>query len=237
MPNAHKVRAPGLCAFATSVTYSDRILGASEHRKVPNRCTVVLTGNNITPVSDLARRSLVCRLDVNAESARGRRFRIRDLRAHVRERRAQLIVDLLTIVRAYAFAGCPAVAHPLESFEQWSRLVRDPLVWLGIADPVASQETETDDEVAPLQVAFVAIAAATHAQGCTFTSSGLAPMTAFQPGLREALVNAGCSEPNDVTKLGYWLRDCKDKVAAGWKLVKNRGAHGGVANWQLQATR
>lgn len=235
VPNGHKVRAPGLCAFATSATYSDRILGASENRKVPNRCTVVLTGNNVTPVSDLARRSLVCRLDANAESARGRKFRIRDLRSHVRQQRAQLIVDVLTVVRAYAFAGRPDVAHPLESFEQWSRLVRDPLVWLGMADPVASQETETDDEVGPLQGAFVAIATATQAQGWTFTAAQLAPMIALQPGLREALMNGGCSEPADPKKLGYWLREQRDRVASRMKLVSEREGHRGVTGWRLRA--
>lgn len=236
VPNGQKVRAPGLCVFATSSTYSDRILGASENRKVPNRCTVVLTGNNITPMSDLARRSIVCRLDANAESARGRKFRIRDLRGHVRQQRAQHIVDVLTIARAYAFAGRPEVAHPLESFEQWSRLVRDPLVWLGMADPVASQETETDDEVAPLQAAFTALAAATQAQGWTFTTAQLAQMTVAQPApLREALTLAGCAEPADPKKLGYWLREQKDRVASGMKLVSERGAHGGVTSWRLRS--
>lgn len=233
------MRAPGLCAFVTSPTYSDRILGASETRKVPNRCTIVLTGNNITPTGDLSRRSLVCRLDANAETARGRTFRIRDLRGHVRSERAQLIVDALTIARAYAFAGRPDVAHPLESFEQWSRLVRDPLVWLGMADAVASQETETDDEVAPLQTAFAAIAAATQAQEGTFTAAQLAATLAFAPpgqtsALRDALINAGCSEPGDATKLGYWLRGNKDRVASGMKLISDKQAQRGVASWQLR---
>jgi putative DNA primase/helicase len=68
LSNGVKVRAPELCRFVTSATYSDRVLGASKKRQIPNRCTVVLTGNNITPVSDLARRSLCCRLDVNSEA-------------------------------------------------------------------------------------------------------------------------------------------------------------------------
>lgn len=233
VPNGHKVRAPGLCNFATSATVADRILGASENRKVPNRCIVVMTGNNITPVSDMARRSLVCRLDVNAESARGREFRIHDLPRYVRERRAQLIVDVLTVVRAYAFAGRPKVARALESFEEWSRLVRDPLMWLGLADPVASQETQTDDELAPLQGAFAAIAAVTQLQGFAFTTAQLA--CNLQPTLREALMNAGCSEPNDAKKLGYWLREQKDRVAAGWKLVSERSSHRGLASWRLRA--
>jgi hypothetical protein len=240
VPTGVKVRAPVLCAFATSATYTDRILGVSEQRKIPNRCSVSLTGNNITPVGDMARRSIVTRLDVNAESARGRRFRIKDLRGHVLERRAQLIVDALTIVRAYALAGHPEVAHPLESFERWSRVVRDPLVWLGMADPVTSQATETEDEVVPLQGAFEAIAAVTQTLGHMFTAAQLATLTVGfggngGPTLRDALIAADCAEPADATKLGYWLRENKDRVAGGWKLERRNTAHGGVANWRLRA--
>ena len=37
--------------FATARYLADRVLGASKRREMPNRCTVVLTGNNITPVT------------------------------------------------------------------------------------------------------------------------------------------------------------------------------------------
>jgi hypothetical protein len=244
VPGGIKVRAPGLCNFVTSATVGDRVLGVSETRKVPNRCTVVLTGNNITPAGDMARRSLPCRLDVNAETARGRKFRIKDLKGYVRQVRPQLIVDVLTIVRGYAFAGRPEVASPLESFEHWSTLVRDPLVWLGMADPVTSQETETDDEVAPLKDAFTAIAAATQQQGYKFTAGSLASLTIPQgptatagktaSALKDALASAGCAEPGEAKKLGYWLREHKDRVAAGWKLMSDKTVHGGAAGWRLQ---
>jgi hypothetical protein len=243
VPNGIKVRAAVLCGFVTAPDYGDRILGVSEIRKIPNRCTVSMTGNNITPTGDLARRSIVSRLDVNAESARGRKFRIKDLRSYVREHRAQYIVDVLTIARAYAFAGYPEVAHPLESFEQWSRVVRDPIVWLGAADPVKSQETETENEVEPLQDAFASIAVATQHLGHKFTAAQLAPLTIASPpvlvraqgeptvSLRDALISAGCMEPADSTKLGYWLREHKDRVSGGWKLARLTARNG--AAWGL----
>jgi putative DNA primase/helicase len=244
VPNGMKIRAPGLCQVATSGMYGDRVLGASETRKLPNRSTVVLNGNNITPAGDMSRRSVICRLDVNAESARGRTFRIKDLRAHVRERRAQYIVDVLTLVRAYAFAGRPEVAHPLESFEEWSRLARDPLVWLGMADPVASQLTQSEDDVTPLRTAFGAIVAATVAQEYTFTTAQLAGlMTNLSPAiivsgapnkLRESMVNAGCTEPGDARKLGYWLREYKDRVAGGWKLIGEVDKVTKLASWRMR---
>jgi hypothetical protein len=35
----------------------------------------------------------------------------------------------------------PAQEIPLGSFERWSRRIRDPLLWLGAADPCASQDS------------------------------------------------------------------------------------------------
>jgi len=44
-------------------------------------------------------------------------------------------------MRAYAIAGRPPVAAtPFGSFELWAKTCRDPLLWLGLADPVASIE-------------------------------------------------------------------------------------------------
>lgn len=236
IPRGMKVRADGLCVFATSAMYGDRILGVSENRKVPNRLIVALTGNNITPAGDLSRRALSVHLDVDAETARGRNFRIEDLPAYVNLRRAQFIVDALTIVRAYAFAGRPKVAHALESFEQWAKLVRDPLVWLGMADPVATQTSEADDDdSASLPGAFAAIAAATEGSGRQFKAADLAGLAAFNIPLRDALQGAGCSEPADKIKLGYWLRDYKNRVAGGWKLVIGKTAHGSARYWELRS--
>jgi len=233
VPSGTNVDSAVLCQFATSEIHADRVLGASSRRQLPNRCTVTMTGNNITPVGDTARRAIVIRLEVKAESARGRNFRISDLRGYVRERRAQYIIDVLTIVRAYALAGYPKVAHPLESFEVWSRIVRDPLVWLGMADPVLTQATETDDGVEPLRDAFRAIATLTEGVGRAFTSAQLAPMVALSSDARPKLMEAGCIEPTESKQLGYWLRSRKGRVAGGWHLTQPREALGGVGRWQL----
>ncbi len=168
------------------------------------------------------------RLDVNAESARGRKFRIKHPRRFVVERRAQYIVDVLTIVRAYALAGRPEVAHPLESFEDWSAIARDPLVWLGAADAVATQQSETDDEMAPVEDVLAAIAG-TIGVGKPFTAANLANTVLLAPGgaLRQALTTAGCGEPHNPMKVGYWLREYRGRVGGGFKLERAPGTHRG----------
>ena len=62
LPNGSMIKSAALSQFATSDDYADRKLGFSERVKFRNRTRVVLTGNNITLVSDNARRTLVCDL-------------------------------------------------------------------------------------------------------------------------------------------------------------------------------
>jgi hypothetical protein len=235
VPSGAKVRSATLCAFATASVYGDRKLGASESLKFPNRCQVSASGNNITPTGDLARRCIVVRLDVNAESARGREFKIPDLKAHVREHRPQLLIDALTVIRAYALASDPVKRRPLESFERWSRIARDPIAWLGYGDAVATQQLETDDEVGPLVAAFKALAGRQQfAWPAKFSASDI--VTACQglggDDLRLAIQAAGCSDTSSARTVGYWLREHRDRVGAHWKLTTPGNTHG-VARWQL----
>jgi putative DNA primase/helicase len=230
--NGAKVRSPVLCAFATAEVYGDRKLGSSDSTSMPNTLLVALTGNNLTPAGDLARRSLVCRLDADAESARGRQFKIADLPAHLLAYRGELLVAAITIIRAYAVAGQPEVTQPLESFERWSRIVRDPLVWLGMTDPVSTQEIETDDDHQTLVAAFAELAATFMGQ--EFTSKTIAALIGPQGAdVRTALEAAGCGDASSAAKVGYWLRASRDNRAGRWKLVTRKNHHG-IAIWQLK---
>lgn len=233
LPNGSKVRSAVLCGFATAAIYSDRKLGVSESPSLPNRCAVLLTGNNITPASDLARRTVVVRLDVQAESARGRQFKIPDLGTYVAARRPQLLVDALTVIRAFVLAGCPSTLHPLESFESWSRFARDPVAWLGYGDAVATQELETEDELAPLREAFQRLTEyPDFAPGKTFAARDIVHACGSMAGteLKAAIEASGCSDASSPVKIGYWLRENRDRVAASWKLTQGR-KHAGSAQW------
>jgi putative DNA primase/helicase len=65
------------------------------------------------------------------------------------------VAAALTIVRAYIVAGKPDRLRPLPSYGPWSDLVRNSLVWLGRADPMATmEETRVED---PRQEARIAI--------------------------------------------------------------------------------
>jgi hypothetical protein len=234
VPAGTKVRSAILCAFVTAPVYSDRKLGVSESPTLPNRCQIVLTGNNVSPTGDLARRCIVVRLDANAESARGRDFAIADLKAHVRARRPQMLIDALTVICAYALASDPVSLRPLESFETWSRIARDPVAWIGYGDAAATQQLETDDETAPLIDAFEALAARDRFQNA-FRASDIATGCNAYDGddLRHAIEAAGCSDATNAKVIGYWLREHRDQVAGHRKLVQD-GKTGGVSRYRLR---
>jgi hypothetical protein len=236
IPDGHKVRSPELCAFITSSTWTDRKLGESESLGVSNKMVLVGSGNNITPVSDLARRSLVVRMDANTERMKERVFKLPDLRAYVMANRAELLIDALTVIKAYhAAKGVTGMPVPMPSFVQWSHFCREPLVWLGLPDPVITQDHETDDESRSIRAAFKLLAAQFGER--PFVAGDLARVPGGigdQDGaITNAMISAGCAEPNSTMKIGYWLRSCRDKIGAGHKLVHAGDCALGI-RWQFK---
>jgi putative DNA primase/helicase len=238
LSNGSKIRSPILCVFLTANVYSDRKLGASESPAIPNRSVVFLTGNNLTPAGDLARRSIVIRLDANTTRLRGRRFLISDLRGYVTEHRPALLVAALTVIRAYTMSSAPGGEAPLPSFEHWSRFASGPLIWLGMADPVTTQDDETEDEAVSLADAFRLIAEHPMMGDKEFMASDLARMcdeliSSDDDPLRAVIEAAGCSAPSDQIKVGYWLREKRDHIAGGYKLIRGTATRG-ARKWKLR---
>jgi hypothetical protein len=237
VPDGVKVRSSVLEAFLTSAVWKDRKLGESVTSAIPNKTVLVASGNNMTPVSALARRSLVVRLDANTENLRERVFRIANPRRYVMEHRAQMLVDALTIIKAYISTDHTGVAMPvtLPSFESWSALAREPLIWLGMADPVVTQLNETDDETQNIGPIFEKLAANFGERPFTAADMARAVGSLLDQNneLSDSLMQMGCAEPNNPIKVGYWLRASKDKIGSGWKLLHEGHNNRGV-KWKLQ---
>lgn len=134
-----------LCQMIERPIVSIRPLGSSKLAKIESRATVYATGNNIHMVGDMTRRVVICSLDPNVERPELREFKVRPFDLVIANR-GHYIAAALLIVRAYAVAGYPAMCHPLASFEDWSRIVRSALVWLGMADPVETMKAAREDD-------------------------------------------------------------------------------------------
>jgi putative DNA primase/helicase len=129
-----------LCQILSQPIVKVRILGQSIVPECEWRGTIMATGNNIRVLGDLVRRTLVCNLDAKVERPEMREFAF-DPIARVHSDRGAYIAAAITIARAYRATGRATTnVRPLGGYAAWSTLVREPLLWLGEHDPVASQE-------------------------------------------------------------------------------------------------
>ena len=110
---------------------------------VPLYATWFATGNNVILVGDTARRVVHIRLESPEENPEERAgFHHSDLLAWVHHKHPRLTAEAVTILSAYCAAGRPDMRLPAwGSFEAWSALVRQAIVWTGLPDP-GSTRTE-----------------------------------------------------------------------------------------------
>jgi hypothetical protein len=144
-----------LCTVLTEERYSGRLLGTNQVVDLPCKATFFATGNNLTLSDDLTRRAVVCFLDPERERPDQRDFD-GDPEKAVLQRRAELVVALLTMVRAYRAAGSPRPkVFNFGGYEDWCWSVRYPLIWLGMADPCEGRERLEDRD--PVREQLIAL--------------------------------------------------------------------------------
>ncbi|TVR66950.1 MAG: hypothetical protein EA420_01140 [Candidatus Competibacteraceae bacterium] len=133
-----------LCTVLTQESFSDRLLGANKRATVPTLTFWLATGNNLQVAGDLTTRIVPCNLDPQVERPEEREFE-RNLYDWIPRNRARLVMAILTLLRAYVAAGLPKQnLKNFARFEDWSRLVRSALVWLGEPDPLLGLERVED---------------------------------------------------------------------------------------------
>lgn len=232
-----------LCQVTTQQFVRLRPLGASGMLSIPTHALMVATGNNLSIVGDLKRRVALIRMDSGQERPEQRTFS-RDHLEDVFARRGELIRAALTLPLAYLAAGAPAIEgmHPLGGFEQWDRMVRRPLAWIGLPDPMKASEglREQDPDLEGMRLLL----------GSWIDAFGNEPKTASDllkagmeyrpqsdayayPDLRDALQMI-CYEKPTSRKLGNWLRAHRDRIVDGMQ-VKQAGedGHSKVALWKV----
>ena len=126
-----------LDAALTADRWKDRLLGGNRVYDGPLHVCWYATGNNVQLQADTARR--VCHVRVETPDERPEMktgFKYPDLRAQVRAARGRLLSAALTILRGWVVAGRPSHGlTPWGSFEGWSGVVREAVVFAGLPDP------------------------------------------------------------------------------------------------------
>lgn len=161
-------------ALLTASTWTERILGESAMTAaMPAKAIWLATGNNLQFAADTARRALRLRLQSDLENPEERTgFKHPNLLAWVRQERGRLASASVTILRAWHVAGRPSMnLPPWGSFDSWSNIVRNAVVWAGMADPGATRQEvqrESDREAMLLrQLLHAWREADPHAKGMT----------------------------------------------------------------------
>jgi putative DNA primase/helicase len=132
--NGSVLRSETMASGLTERAARIRKLGSSQMVLLNTTALVVVTGNGLCIVEDLARRFLDCRLDAGCENPEQRHFKEGFLES-IKENRAALLTDILTIWR-WGRLNRIESGLPIGSFEQWADWGRDPLVALGCCDPI-----------------------------------------------------------------------------------------------------
>lgn len=128
---------PAMCVALTTDEWSDRVLGGSSTYKGPLLTTWLATANNVQLTTDMVRRVAHIRMLTEEERPEERTaFQIPELEAYVRTHRPRLVAAALTILRGWHVAGRPKATLPSwGSYEGWSAIVRQAIVWAGLRDP------------------------------------------------------------------------------------------------------
>jgi putative DNA primase/helicase len=243
--NGKTLRSAALDKTLTASIVGDRLLKTMDRLTLVNGAVWAATGNNIVPCADMVRRTIVARIDPRTERPWERRFDWTPA-GYAREHRAELLAAALTILAAHLQANTAPLAPPLQSFDAWSRIVRDALLWLGMPDAVRSQDAIADEDPDAEDRAEL-IGALRRQYGTTpFTAEDVAQTVRQSFGASESsdvgrlasAVNARLNgKPATGLRVGYVLRAIKDQVSNGAALRGRLDKHAGVVRWRIDDTR
>lgn len=241
-----------------------RVLGVSEIPALAWRAVILAGGNNFELAPDTSRRVLLARIEPPVENPEERTgWAIPDLVAWCDEHHARIVVEALTMLRAYVLAGrpqrfvldtCglwqPKPMRPWGSYEAWSGLVASAIHWAsdGTVDPMGCRPTvrgDEDDSTAALR-ALIEVwgrfapkgISAAGALNRLYTSAGL-PAPDEWGQLRDAIETMspprqGQRTP-DAGRLGRELAKARRRII-GSKFLDTVKVHG-VRVWSVQEVR
>lgn len=226
-----------LCQALTQSYLRLRPLGGTTMHDVPTHSLMIATGNNLRIVGDLKRRVVMIRLDAKVERPEHRSFD-RDHLATITELRGEIITHVLTIVLAYIAAGSPAIPglHSFGGFEIWDRMVRRPLIWLDLPDPILTSEElrAADPELEAQRLVFSSWYSEFGDKPVTIADVLSAASSVGQSAnedLRDAL-HLVCSEKPTGRRLGGWAQRNRDRIIDGLQLKQaGTDCHKKVARW------
>jgi hypothetical protein len=216
----------------TVPVWTDRILGVTRMVSVPVRCSWVVTANNPTYSTEMARRTVRTRIDPKVDRPQDREgWRHPELLSWVDDNRGELIWAFCTLVRSWVAAGRPRfTGKALGSFERWSHVIGGILEHVGIPGFLANQASFYDAADAETAVwrAFVA------AWWEKYQDTEVGTADLFPLALETDDLDLGAGEArSQKTRFGKMLGAQRDRVIGDYRVVAGRKSHK-VQRWRLQ---
>jgi putative DNA primase/helicase len=184
-------------------------------------------------------------MDTGLENPERRKFKLKPIKM-VTENRGKYVAAVLTIILAYKAASSPKQdGVPLAGYEEWCSWVRDPLLWLGEADPVAvMDDTKANDpqrelvseimvqweQLIGLDGAHTAAEIAAKAGAARY---GEKPWPGLYNALNAVAAPGARGDGIDPRRLGTWLGRYKDRVV-NRRRIKKLPLLDGYARWSLE---
>lgn len=241
-----------LNAFLTASEFSDRVLGVSTNKTVPNRAMFIASGNNLVVRGDACRRILRCRIDAGSETPFLRSFPFDPL-VKVRDSRQVLVRAALTVLRGYQTRGWALGDGSLASFETWDALVRQCVVWcaemdLGpagvqFADPAGSALRAADENPEKVLLGRVLDAwkgvfadRPATAHDALHGDADAMDENAAREKLREVLDELADGDRRfTAVRLGNWLAKHRDEIVNGQFFASSQKTRSGTVTWRVKA--
>lgn len=228
-----------LCSALTGEQMEGRLLGTSSTAALSTRTLFLSSGNNVRPLGDMIRRTIVINLDPRVETPSSRQFARPELLNELRRDRTKYVTAALTVVQAWLASGASTSGRAaLGNFGQWSRWCRESLIWLGHDDPISSlmEGLATDPEKELLgRVLQGWHARFGHSVVMVRQIVAEAARLDEDEDFRDALVEvSGGGAHINVRKLGHWLAQKEGQIVAGLRLTKAPKTRS-AQNWRVES--
>lgn len=205
-------------AASTSIMYTDRTLGKSQTKSVPNNAIYCFSGNGVTFSSDLQRRYLQIRLEWYDEDIRQRQFK-RDLYKYILENRSLILSAVYSCISAWVEAGMNDGKGNMPSFDRWAKIVTGIMETCDLGNPfqertkfTASMMTGGDQQLKDMKT-LVKYWAEEYGE-----SEIKAKELRFLASINNLFSWLDLSETSGMTKFSKMLNRYSDRIFIGYRL-------------------
>jgi hypothetical protein len=229
-----------LDAALTTPIFKGRHLCTHQNLEFPMTTVFWGSGNNVVTANDTSRRVSHIRLESRLENPEDRDdMTVKELVKHVEGRREELLAAAITLLVGYIQAGRPKHGlKPWGSFEGWSALIREALVWCDLTDPGLARlgrEPGGDKDADALRGLIECWKELDPTEGGITVAEmvkRLKDRPEAYPIARGVLTDLFGSDEKTWNKVSYKLRSFAGRTAGG-KFFEGSDSQGGAKRWKL----